>query len=123
MARDEAMHQRLQVWAQWLALGDGSGYPTMSVLHEDWSPPSPGLSPSMKVAHPSSARQTHRVMQAWSARLRNTVFLVYVCPSMPVSEWARRLECSESAVHARIENAHLLLRKALDEFRHMEKVV
>lgn len=128
--RDEAMHVRLVEWAQWRRVGDGSGYPTMSVLHEDWSPPSPGLTPTMKVAARSSARETHRAMAGWSARLRNTVALHYLT-NLPVAEQARRLECAERTVYERIELAQRMLRWVLagggpevvgGEFRHMQKM-
>lgn len=115
MARDDAMHQRLVDWAQWLRVGDGSGYPTMSVLHEDWSPPSPGITPTMKTSAPSSARQTHRVMRAWSATLQATVIVHYCYPGMTVAEQADRLGCAERTVVDRVERAQRLLRLALDE--------
>jgi DNA-directed RNA polymerase specialized sigma24 family protein len=121
MARDDAMHLRLVEWAQWRKVGDGSGYPTMSVLHEDWSPPSPGQTPTMKVAAPSSARQTHRAMQGWSGRLRNTVALYYLT-NLPIADQAVRLDCAECTIFQRIEQAHALLRDALQiEIRHKEK--
>ena len=114
MARDEAMHLRLVEWAQWRKCGDGSGYPTMSVLHEDWSPPSPGLTPTMKVAAPSSARRTHRAIQTLSGRLRNTLAVHYLT-NLSIGEQAARLECAERTVHERIALAHGLIRAALAE--------
>lgn len=121
MARDEQMHLRLVEWAQWRKVGDGSGYPTMSVLHEDWSPPSPGQTPTMKVAAPSSARQTHRAMASWSGRLRNTVAIHYLT-NLPMAEQAARLGCAERTVYERIEQAQAMLREALHgEFRHMQE--
>lgn len=114
MARDDAMHQRLLEWAAWVTVGDGSGFPVVSVLHESWSPPTPGTTPSMKVSAPSSSRQTHRILATWSLRQRNTVVLYY-CTQLPVAEQAARLECDESTVHKRIVVAHRLLRRALDE--------
>jgi DNA-directed RNA polymerase specialized sigma24 family protein len=123
MARDEEMHRRLTEWAQWRKVGDGSGFPTMSVLHEDWSPPSPGLTPTMKVAAASSARLTHRAVQTLSARLRNTVAIHYLT-NLPIAEQALRLECAERTVYERVEQAQALVRAALDsqrnEFRHMQ---
>lgn len=114
MARDAAMHARLQAWAQWVTVGDGSGYPTVSTIHPNWSPPSPGVRPMMKVAAPSSARQTHRAMlQVFSQRLRDTVALYY-CTQLPVAEQAQRLGCVPGTVHERIEMAHRLLRQWLE---------
>ena len=105
MARDPHIETRLIIWAQWLTTGDGSGYPTMSVLHPEWSPPSPGVLPTLMVAAPSTARQTHRAVRALSMRLANTLFVHY-CMKLPISEQAVRLECAERTVHGRIEEAH-----------------
>lgn len=126
MARDEQMHQRLLEWAQWRKVGDGSGYPTMSVLHEDWLPPSPGVTPTMKVAAPSSARQTHRAVLALSGRLRNTIAVHYLT-NLPAAEQAMRLDCAEPTVYARVDEAHRLLRWMLlvgpsNELCNKEKV-
>ncbi len=120
MARDEAMHLLLLDWAQWVMVGNGSGYPTMSVIHPDWSPPSPGVTPTMKVSAPSSARRINREMAKWSARLRNTVVLVYCIPGMTLDEKARLLGCAVRTVNERIALAHVALREALGEFRHMQ---
>jgi DNA-directed RNA polymerase specialized sigma24 family protein len=114
MARDVEMHERLVQWGQWITVGDGSGYPTMSVLHKEWQPPAPGLTPTMKVAAPSSARQTHRVISRWSMRMRNTVVLHYG-RNLPIGQQAMLLSCSVRAVHARIELSHRLLRSDLSE--------
>lgn len=118
--RDEQMHQRLLEWAQWRKVGDGSGYPTMSVLHEDWSPPSPGLTPTMKVAAASSARVTHRaIQQTLSARLRNTIAIHYLT-NLPIAEQATRLDCAERTVYERIDEVHRLVRAWLAEFCNMQ---
>ena len=110
--RDEEMHARLLEWAQWRKCGDGSGYPTMSVIHPQWQPPSPGVTPTMKVAGSPTARLTHRAMAGWSGRLRNTVALYYLT-NLSIAEQAARLECAERTVHERIEQAHGLLRASL----------
>lgn len=112
--RDEAMHLRLVEWAQWRKTGDGSGYPTMSVLHEDWSPPSPGITPTMKVSGSSAVHATHLAMAEWSGRMRNTVAVHYLV-SLPIAEQAARLGCAECTVYERIAQAHALLRRWLDE--------
>ena len=119
------MHRRLLEWAAWSMVGDGSGYPTMSVLHEDWSPPSPGVTPTMKVSAPNSARRTQRVIAGWSARLRNTVVLHYCCPGLTVAEQADRLQCVPATLYQRVEQAHMLLRLGLEaaprQFHHMDE--
>lgn len=112
MARDVEMDGRLRAWAQYVTVGDGSGFPTMSVLHSEWQPPPPGVTPTMKVAAPSSARQTHRVIAGWSMRMRNTVALYY-CTTLSIEDQAERLECAPRTVHQRVEEAHRLLRAAV----------
>ena len=114
MARDLAMHLRLVAWAQWVRVGDGSGYPTMSVLHEDWTPPAPGITPTLKVAAPNAARRTDTIMATWSDTLRATVMVHYCYPGMTVAQQAELLGCAERTVVDRVERAQLLLRMALD---------
>lgn len=105
MARDQGIERRLQDWAQWLKVGDGSGYSTKCTLHPEWSPPSSGMTPTMKVGAPSSARQTHRAISFLSVRLANTLVLHYVT-NLSVSEQAARLECEPATVEQRIWKAH-----------------
>lgn len=113
MARVEWIERRLRDWAHWLDTGDdGTGYPAMSVLHPEWSPPSPGTTPTLKVAAPSSVRETHRAIGQLSQRLANTL-VVHYCQRLPVAEQARRLECQENTLHARINSAHVQLRTLL----------
>src|SRR5688500_13054004 len=112
MSRDAHIEQRLIAWASWLTTGDGSGYPTMSVLHPEWSPPSPGITPTLKVAAPSTARETHRAIGQLSMRLRNTL-LVHYALNLSIESQADRLQCNRSTVHARIEQAHRRLRSLL----------
>jgi DNA-directed RNA polymerase specialized sigma24 family protein len=112
MARDSGIEERLQRWADWLNVGDGSGYPVTSVLHPHWQPPSPGITPTMKVSSFNDARQTHRAVGRLSRRLSNTL-VVHYCLKLPLTEQARRLECSEQTVVARVELAH---RRLLAEF-------
>ena len=105
MARDMAMDARLWRWAEWLKSGDGSGYPVKSTLHEDWSPPTPGLTPSMKVSSHNDARQTQRLVCLLSDRLQATLVAHYVV-RMSVGDAAAVLDCKPDTVHARIEAAH-----------------
>lgn len=108
MSRDDDIHARLQRWAQWLNVGDGSGYPVMSVLHPEWQPPSPGITPTMKTAKYSDARATHRAVARLSVKMANTL-VVHYCKNLPIAEQARQLECAESTVHTRVATAHRLL--------------
>lgn len=114
MARDAGIEQRLQQWAQWLTVGDGSGYPTKSTLHPMWSPPSAGMTPTMKVGAPSNARQTHRAVRGLSERLQHTLLLHYV-KHLSVAEQASQLQCQPQTIDQRIWQAHRLLLLALSE--------
>jgi DNA-directed RNA polymerase specialized sigma24 family protein len=105
MAKDAAMDERLWRWAEWLKSGDGSGYPVKCTLHEDWSPPSPGMTPSMKVAPHNDARQTQSLVHLLSDRLLATLVAHYVV-RLSAADAAAVLDCKPDTVHARIEAAH-----------------
>lgn len=90
-------------------VGDGSGYPSMSTLHPDWSPPSPGTTPTLKVGAHSTVRETHRLVAKLSERLQATLLLHY-CTNLPVADQAARLGCQPCTVHKRVEMAHALLK-------------
>lgn len=109
MARIDWVEERLLRWAQAVTVGDGSGFPVMSVLHEDWMPPSPGVTPSMKVSTGrNDAASTHRAILLLSTRLRDTIAVHYAM-RLPLSEQALRLGCAIDTVHGRVESAHRLL--------------
>lgn len=108
MARDAGMEARLQRWAQWVTVGDGSGYPVKSVLHPEWQPPSPGITPTLKTAPATDVRATHRAIGRLSQRLANTL-VVHYCLKLSLAEQADRLACSIDAIHNRVERAHRLL--------------
>lgn len=114
MARIQEIEARLLRWAAYVQVGDGSGYPVMSVLHSEWQPPSPGVTPTLKAVSRSDVRETHRLIGLLSVRLRNTI-VVHYCMKLPVAEQAQRLECAEKTVHARVEIAHRLLRAAIND--------
>mgnify|MGYP000417385239 CR=1 FL=1 len=112
MARDAGIERLLLEWAQWLKVGDGSGYPTRCVIHPNWSPPSAGLTPTMKVGSPSTVRRTHRAVLTLSGTLQETLKLHYVY-SLSVVDVATRLECQATTVDQGIRTAHGRLRAAL----------
>ena len=112
MARDEQIHERLLAWAQYVTVGDGSGYPAMSVLHPMWQPPTPGTTPNMKVSAPSSARQTHRAIGMLKQKSRNALVMHYVT-RLALADQAECLGCAEATVYARVETAHRELRDVL----------
>jgi DNA-directed RNA polymerase specialized sigma24 family protein len=110
MARDPQVQARLLRWAAWVTVGDGSGYPVMSVIHPEWQPPSPGVTPTLKVGAVTDVRQTHRAIQGLSLRLRNTLVVHYVM-RLSLAEQAQRLGCEVSTVIARVASAHRTLAK------------
>lgn len=118
MARDAEMEQRLQRWAEALLVGDGTGFPSISTVHPDWSPPAPGQRPAMKVHGGSDVHATHRAVAVLPLRLRNTVVMYYVM-KLPLGEQAVRLECAERTVLERIERAHRLLRGSFCSMREV----
>ena len=105
MARDADIEARLLRWAQAVTVGDGSGFPSMSMLHPEWQPPSPGMRPSMKTAPASDVGSTHRAVARLSMRLRNTI-VVHYCLRLSMELQAARLDCAVDTVHGRIEQAH-----------------
>lgn len=112
MARIDWVEARLQRWADWLKVGDGSGYPVRCVLDESWSPPSAGTTPQMKALPASDAPQTHRVVLGLSERMRATLAAHYLL-GLQAQEAAAVLECAPDTVHQRIERAQALIAQAL----------
>lgn len=118
MARDPGIETRLVRWAEWVKVGDGSGYATVSPLHESWTPPVAGQRPTLKVAPPSDVRDTHRAVRRLPIKLRNAVVVHYVYRGT-VAEQAARMQCEPATVHARIVRAHQAL---LGSFCNIEEV-
>lgn len=114
MARDQAIERRLRDWAQWMKVGDGSGYATRCTIHPEWSPPTSGMTPTMKVGAHSTAKQTHRAIATLSERLQNTLVLHYVT-NLSVADQAARLQCTVETVGQRVCTAHRRLLAALSE--------
>lgn len=113
MARDAQIHERLQRWAQGITVGDGSGYPSMSIIHPEWQPPSPGVTPTLKSTAGSDVRETHRAIATLSSRLVATVVVYYVLRP-PLPDQARMLGCTVDTVHGRIERVHRQLAQLLN---------
>lgn len=111
MAKIKAVDDMLRRWAAAVAgEGDGSGYPTMSVLHEDWSPPAPGQTPTMKtVSRGRDVELVHAAVAQLSMRERNTVVVHYCCGPLGLSEQAERLGCQVRTVEKRVEAIHRAL--------------
>lgn len=113
MSRDAAMHDRLLRWADWLTVGDGSGYATVCVLHENWSPPTAGQRPTMKVARSQAeARATHRAIAALPVKLQATAWVHYVKKGS-IADQALELQCQPDTVLDRVERLHRALLQGL----------
>lgn len=114
MAKIQAIDDALRRWAAW-ADGDGSGvgYPAMSVLHPDWSPPSPGQTPTMRTApHGSDVHATNQALRALSIRSQATVELHYRRRDnrrLTLSEQGLLLGCQPDTVTKRVEAIHRAL--------------
>lgn len=113
----DVMQGRLVAWAAWLTSGgSGEGYPTKSVLHSSWLPPTPGQTPTMASSTGSTGRRERALHQMISAelsvRLQNTLVVVYVMRASP-AEQVVLLECQASTVRARVSEAKALLARAL----------
>ena len=115
MAKIAWVDEALQRWAAVVVGGaDGSGFPTMSVLHEDWSPPSPGQTPTMKVSTGTAdVRRTHAALGLLTVRARNTV-VVHYCKRLSIAEQAVELGCQPDTVKDRVERIHRHLAGMLD---------
>ena len=113
MPRDDRIEERLQRWAQWVQVGDGSGYPVTSVLHPSWSPPSPGITPTLKVSAGSDVRETHFLVRILPMKLRNAV-VVHYCIKGTLAEQGVRLDCAPDTVLGRVERAHQALLQRLE---------
>lgn len=113
MARDETMQQRLMSWAEAMAVGDGSGYPVMSVIHPHWTPPSSGAMPTLKTGSNWHVRETHRAIGKLPDRLIATLVVHYVL-RQSMRNQALMLCCTVDTIHARVERAHQLLSDILD---------
>lgn len=112
MARDPQIEARLQRWAQWVQVGDGSGYPVMSVLHPSWSPPAGGIVPGMKVSVGGDEQQTNNAIRYLSIKLANALVVHYVIKGSLASQ-AELLDCAPDTVLGRVERAHAALLRLL----------
>lgn len=115
MARDERMADRLKRWAEWLKVGDGDGYASVNVLHENWSPPTPGTTPTLKVSGAGrEVRETDRIVRRMSERLQATVTAHYVL-RMSAADAGQALDCAADTVLGRIERAHRFMQAQLHD--------
>lgn len=108
----DAMEARLQRWAEWRELGDTSGFARVNVLHESWSPPTPGRTPTMRTSRSTDARETQRAIATLSMRLQETLLVVYV-RRLPRAFAAEQLQCSPETVPQRVREAKRRIAAAL----------
>ena len=113
MRRDERIEALLREWAQWLVVGDGSGYPRTSMIHPEWTPPAKGGTPSIKVGGSGRGEMVHGLVGRLSVRLQDTLVLAY-CTQLPVAEQAHRLGCQAETVAQRVREAHRQLLQLMD---------
>lgn len=106
MAKIQRIERMLVEWAQAVTVGDGSGYPTKSVLHPSWSPPSGGVLPAMKARVGGSARKMHSALAAALTDKQLCAVVVHYCLKGTLAEQAARLGCAERTVLSRISAAH-----------------
>ena len=103
----DRMEVHLLAWGVWLQGGKrGDGYPTKSVLHQSWLPPTPGMVPTMRVSTTSDRveRALHAAIQQMSVRMQNTLVVVYVMRAGPVEQGVL-LDCSAVAIRNRLVEA------------------
>jgi DNA-directed RNA polymerase specialized sigma24 family protein len=115
----DVVEGRLQAWATWLTAGGcGDGYPTKSVLHSSWLPPTPGQTPTMTTSTGDGGwreRALHQIIStALSVRLQNTLVVVYVMRAS-AAEQAVLLDCQESTVRARVREAKAAIALAMSK--------
>ena len=115
MAKIERIERMLVAWAQAVTVGDGSGFPTKSVLHPSWSPPSGGVLPAMKAQVSGSARRTHRLLASVLTGKQLAAVVAHYCIKGTMAHQAQLLDCAEATVVLRVEAAHAALAVALDE--------
>lgn len=108
MAKIQEIEELLRLWATMARVNfGGSGYPSMSVLHPNWSPPAPGQTPTMKTGGRLNAViRVHQAIGQLSLRARNTVVVVYASGPIPAAEQAARLNCEVKTLEKRIEAIH-----------------
>lgn len=107
MAKIQEIEDMLRIWATMARAQWGAGYPTMSVLHPNWSPPAPGQTPTMKTGgRPAMVARVHQAIGQLSLRSRNTVVVVYASGVLPAVEQAERLGCQVKTLEKRVEAIH-----------------
>mgnify|MGYP001769404290 CR=1 FL=1 len=110
----------LQQWAEWVRVGDGSGYPRTSMLHPEWSPPASGQRPSMKVGAASRGPEINALVRRLSGRLQATLVMHYCYPGLSRAAQVARLDvlgfgCSVATLGVRVAQARRLIGVMLED--------
>lgn len=106
---DSEIEARLQRWAQAVTVGDGSGYPSMSVIHPNWMPPTKGSTPTIKVSRGGADVQaTHQAIGRLSVKQRDAVCLHYAY-RLSTAAHAERVGRAERTVRDRLDAARRAL--------------
>lgn len=109
MARDDRIEAMLQAWAEYVSVGDGSGYPSVSVLHKSWMPPTPGRTPTIKVARFSlDAARIEAALRELGTKWWRVAMVHYVKRGS-IAWQAEQLDCQPGTVYARVELLHARL--------------
>lgn len=100
---------RLQRWALAVTVGDGTGYPSVSVIHPNWMPPTKGSRPIMKVSRDGhDVQATHQSIGQLSVKQRDAICLHYVY-RLSTAEHAQRAGCADRTVRERLDAARRCL--------------
>lgn len=107
----DRMEAQLLAWGAFRAGGGcGDGYPSMSVIHPNWTIPAKGM--QAKLPMPGRSSVAERALDAriaeLSVKMRDALFVRYV-KRLALAEQARMLGCEESTVGARVQQAKRIL--------------
>lgn len=109
MARIEWVHHRLLEWSRWLLTqGMGRlGYARSEPSEAIGGDPQPWAEAPVPI-NSIEASETHDAVQALPGELKATVIQWYTGPGTE-ADHIRKLVCSRSTLHTRIERAHRML--------------
>lgn len=104
----DMIERRLLEWAAWTMRGSSAdGYPTKSVLHPSWCPPTPGRTPTMKTSSTGSEvreRQIDQCVQDLPPKRRDAIVVRYLMRAS-IEEQVKRAGCTADGVRKRVQLA------------------
>lgn len=107
--QDDDVEARLHRWAAAVSVGDGAGYPSVSVIHPNWMPPTKGSRPAMVAARRGhDVQATHRSISTLSVKQRDAICLCYIY-RLSTARHAERAGCAERTVRDRLDAARRAL--------------